>query len=60
MERCELSILEGLPQSEDELDEDQDSLESRLVIKLHCKLGVYHFPYSPTALHISLRYREDA
>ncbi|KAL4078438.1 Rad9-domain-containing protein [Scleroderma yunnanense] len=40
VERCELSILEGLPPSEEELDEDQDSLESRLIIKLHCKHGI--------------------
>lgn len=40
VERCELSILEGRPQSEDELDDDRDSLESRLIIKLHCKLGI--------------------
>lgn len=44
MERCELTILEGRPQSEDELDDDRDSLESRLIIKLHCKLGACCVP----------------
>lgn len=37
VERCELHLLEG---SEDD-DDDQDSLESKLVIKLHCKHGMY-------------------
>ncbi|KZV96348.1 hypothetical protein EXIGLDRAFT_714543 [Exidia glandulosa HHB12029] len=33
VERCELQVVEGE-------DDDQDSLESKLVVKLHCKHGV--------------------
>jgi cell cycle checkpoint control protein RAD9A len=43
VDRCELSIVEGvLPTQhadQDENDEDRDSLESRLIVRLHCKHG---------------------
>lgn len=43
VERCELSIVEGqLANNEEEADEE-DSLESKLIIKLHCKHGVILF-----------------
>lgn len=37
-ERCELSIVEGSPNEVSD-NEEHDSLESKLVIKLHCKHG---------------------
>ncbi|KAF7298228.1 hypothetical protein HMN09_01044800 [Mycena chlorophos] len=40
VERCELSIVEGTAGSEARLDESQDGLESRLIVRLHCKHGV--------------------
>ncbi|KAF8160680.1 Rad9-domain-containing protein [Crassisporium funariophilum] len=41
VETCELSIVEGiLPTEEDSENEDQDGLESKLIVRLHCKLGV--------------------
>jgi len=40
VERCELSIVEGKPTVEgEEVDEDEDSLESKLIVRLHCKHG---------------------
>ena len=39
--RCDLSIIEGTPDDRaEEEQEEEDSLESRLVIKLHCKHGM--------------------
>ncbi|KAJ7045466.1 Rad9-domain-containing protein [Mycena alexandri] len=38
VERCELSIVNGGAQ--DTADEDQDGLESKLIVRLHCKHGV--------------------
>lgn len=38
VERCELSIVEGTDGDEDS-DEEVDSLESKLIIKLLCKHG---------------------
>jgi len=38
VERCELTIVEGVVP--DDPDEDHDTLESRLIIRLHCKLGI--------------------
>jgi len=35
VERCELSIMEG----NDQDGEDEDNLESRMVVRLHCKHG---------------------
>ncbi|KAF8894106.1 Rad9-domain-containing protein [Infundibulicybe gibba] len=41
VERCELSIMEGAqPTDSQEADEDQDGLESRLIVRLYCKHGV--------------------
>jgi hypothetical protein len=35
-----LSIVEGKPTVEgEEVDEDEDSLESKLIVRLHCKHG---------------------
>ncbi|KAI6121671.1 Rad9-domain-containing protein [Pisolithus sp. B1] len=41
VERCELSIVEG-PTQDDQVEpsEDQDSLESRLIVRFYCKLGI--------------------
>ncbi|KAF9010669.1 Rad9-domain-containing protein [Cyathus striatus] len=38
--RCELSIVEGSQVADDSNSEEQDNLESKMVIKLHCKHGV--------------------
>lgn len=51
MERCELSIVEGKPTVEgEEVGEDEDSLESKLIVRLHCKHGQFtisaHLIYS--------------
>ncbi|KAJ7084342.1 Rad9-domain-containing protein [Mycena belliarum] len=40
VERCELSIVEGTPPAAERSGEDQDGLESKLIIRLHCKHGV--------------------
>ncbi|KAI6149983.1 Rad9-domain-containing protein [Pisolithus thermaeus] len=41
VERCELSIVEGPTQDDQaEPSEDQDSLESRLIVRFYCKLGI--------------------
>ncbi|KAJ7096368.1 Rad9-domain-containing protein [Mycena epipterygia] len=42
VERCELSIVEGAQRGEGDkpCDEDQDGLESKLIVRLHCKHGV--------------------
>lgn len=52
-ERCELSIVEGSPNEVSD-NEEHDSLESKLVIKLHCKHGVVKthrlLMLTPTAL----------
>ncbi|KAJ7593908.1 Rad9-domain-containing protein [Mycena floridula] len=40
VERCELSIVESDASAEDMLDEDKDGLESKLIVRLHCKHGV--------------------
>jgi cell cycle checkpoint control protein RAD9A len=43
VDRCELSIVEGVLRNhgadEDEDEEDRDSLESRLIVRLYCKHG---------------------
>lgn len=42
MERCELSIVEGNQVTDEEVEqEDRDSLESKLIVRLHCKHGKY-------------------
>ncbi|KAG9316562.1 Rad9-domain-containing protein [Chiua virens] len=38
VERCELVITDGL--SSDQSQEDEDTLESRLIVRLHCKHGI--------------------
>ncbi|KAG1742819.1 Rad9-domain-containing protein [Suillus lakei] len=41
MERCEFTIVEAADlYDQTEPDEDQDTLESRLIIRLHCKHGI--------------------
>lgn len=40
VERCELTIIDGADTPEDELRENEDSLESRLMVRLHCRFGV--------------------
>ncbi|KAF8972991.1 Rad9-domain-containing protein [Flammula alnicola] len=41
VERCELSIVEGKQTADSEQeDEDEDSLESKLIVRMHCKHGV--------------------
>ncbi|TCD69521.1 hypothetical protein EIP91_007451 [Steccherinum ochraceum] len=41
VQRCELSIVTGEPPSTGSTaDEDHDSLESKLIVRLHCKHGV--------------------
>ncbi|EIN09554.1 hypothetical protein PUNSTDRAFT_133340 [Punctularia strigosozonata HHB-11173 SS5] len=43
VERCELSVVEGAPPTragEEAPDDDHDSLESKLIIRLHCKHGI--------------------
>ena len=39
VEKCELSIVD--PESGD-MDEEEDSLESKLVVRMHCKHGKVH------------------
>ncbi|KLO17135.1 hypothetical protein SCHPADRAFT_994599 [Schizopora paradoxa] len=40
-EKCEFIVVEGQqPETQDEAREDEDSLESRLILRLHCKHGV--------------------
>ncbi|KAI0078686.1 hypothetical protein K474DRAFT_1641090 [Panus rudis PR-1116 ss-1] len=38
--RCEMSIVHGAAHAEDENDDEHDSLESKLIVRLHCKHGV--------------------
>ncbi|KAJ7680277.1 Rad9-domain-containing protein [Mycena polygramma] len=40
VERLELSIVEGNQQGDNRSDEEQDGLESKLIVRLHCKHGV--------------------
>ncbi|KAJ3984736.1 Rad9-domain-containing protein [Lentinula detonsa] len=39
LERCEISIVEGVS-AEQAVDETQDGLESKLIVRLHCKHNV--------------------
>ncbi|KAJ4468129.1 Rad9-domain-containing protein [Lentinula aciculospora] len=39
LERCEISIVEGVS-AEEAADESQDGLESKLIVRLHCKHNV--------------------
>ena len=62
VERCELSIVEGTQQQANERsDEDQDGLESKLIIRLHCKHGdsAHNTPYS-VSTDRNLRRRENS
>ena len=38
VDRCELSIVEGGAEPQGE-NEEQDGLESKLIVRLHCKHG---------------------
>ena len=40
VERCELTVIDGSDTPEDEVRENEDSLESRLIVRLHCRFGV--------------------
>ncbi|EGO00084.1 hypothetical protein SERLA73DRAFT_180503, partial [Serpula lacrymans var. lacrymans S7.3] len=42
VERCELSIVEGAAPDEEQggIEDDHDTLESKLIVRLHCKHGV--------------------
>ncbi|KAF7376107.1 hypothetical protein MSAN_00025500 [Mycena sanguinolenta] len=40
VERCELSIADDAQPANNRSDEEQDSLESKLIVRLHCKHGV--------------------
>ncbi|KAJ7901782.1 Rad9-domain-containing protein [Mycena olivaceomarginata] len=40
VERCELSIAEGANPANNRSDEEHDGLESKLIVRLHCKHGV--------------------
>jgi len=50
VERCELVIIEG--PSGDQSQEDEDTLESRLIVRLHCKHGEHHF-LSPITFNLT-------
>ncbi|KAG8213888.1 Rad9-domain-containing protein [Butyriboletus roseoflavus] len=52
VERCELVIVEG--PSGDQLQEDEDTLESRLVVRLHCKHGIVKTHRLPLLIPTSL------
>ena len=39
VEKCELSIVEGGAEDQNAHEEDRDSLESKLIVRLHCKHG---------------------
>lgn len=39
VERCELSVVEGIEPGEE--DENRDTLESKLIVRLFCKHGCF-------------------
>ncbi|KAH8108884.1 Rad9-domain-containing protein [Phellopilus nigrolimitatus] len=39
-EKCELTIIDGVDMPDEEVRDDEDTLESRLIVRLHCKYGV--------------------
>lgn len=39
VDRCELSIVEGASDQNEEPDEERDAFESKLIVRLHCKHG---------------------
>ncbi|KAI6046230.1 Rad9-domain-containing protein [Pisolithus marmoratus] len=55
VERCELSIIEGPTQDDQgEPSEDEDSLESRLIVRFYCKLGIVKTHRLPLLIPSSL------
>ncbi|KAJ8587447.1 hypothetical protein M405DRAFT_863720 [Rhizopogon salebrosus TDB-379] len=55
VERCEFTIVEATDLYEqDAPDEDQDTLESRLIIRLHCKHGIVKTHRLPLLIPTSL------
>ncbi|KAF8444547.1 Rad9-domain-containing protein [Boletus edulis BED1] len=52
VERCELVIIEG--PSSDQSEEDEDTLESRLIVRLHCKHGIVKTHRLPLLIPTSL------
>ncbi|KAH7909331.1 Rad9-domain-containing protein [Hygrophoropsis aurantiaca] len=55
VERCELSIVEGVLSTDQEgPNEDQDTLESRLIVRLHCKHGIIKTHRLPLLIPTSL------
>lgn len=55
VERCELSIVEGPTQDDQaEPSEEQDSLESRLIVRFYCKLGIVKTHRLPLLIPSSL------
>ncbi|KIJ61309.1 hypothetical protein HYDPIDRAFT_42715 [Hydnomerulius pinastri MD-312] len=52
VERCELLIVEGA--AHEEPDEDEDTLESRLIVRLHCKHGIIKTHRLPLLIPTSL------
>ncbi|OAX43299.1 hypothetical protein K503DRAFT_789596 [Rhizopogon vinicolor AM-OR11-026] len=55
VDRCEFTIVEATDLYEqDEPDEDQDTLESRLIIRLHCKYGIIKTHRLPLLIPTSL------
>ncbi|KII92728.1 hypothetical protein PLICRDRAFT_51091 [Plicaturopsis crispa FD-325 SS-3] len=40
VDKCEMSIVEGSSVREKDGDEDSDGLESKLIVRMHCKHGV--------------------
>ncbi|THH11313.1 hypothetical protein EW145_g735 [Phellinidium pouzarii] len=39
-EKCELTIIDGVGTPDEEIRDDEDTLESRLIVRLHCKHGI--------------------
>ncbi|KAG0707339.1 Rad9-domain-containing protein [Suillus ampliporus] len=55
VERCEFTIVEATDLYEqEEPDEDQDTLESRLIIRMHCKHGIVKTHRLPLLVPTSL------
>lgn len=59
VEKCEFSIVDS---ESGDTDEEEDGLESKLVIRMHCKHGgvYYSLSWSPTSISDLLRRGEDA
>lgn len=55
VERCELSVVEGPTQDDqEEPSEDRNSLESRLIVRFYCKLGIVKTHRLPLLIPSSL------